>query len=167
MNKSFVLLGQFVGVMFPCSFDEPLLFVRGLAVKPGPLVRLSLIQQPPPDNFLRIQPSGRVVVLADALQHIFGQAALLAFCWCRVVKLVNLLRLSAGTSRNLNVAAAGVVLVKKIILLISTILKAARYRACAPRPSARLRWLRNFFLCRAATVDGADGVVLVNEISGC
>src|SRR5437867_1817682 len=37
------------------------------------------------------------------------------------------------------VAAAGVVLVKKIILLIST------------TPSARLRWLRNFFFCRAAT----------------
>ena len=36
-------------------------------------------------------------------------------------------------------AAAGVVLVKKVILLISTILKAARYRACAPRPSARTK----------------------------
>src|SRR6266581_6355070 len=49
------------------------------------------------------------------------------------------------------VAAAGVVLVKKIIILISTTLKAARYRACAPRPSARAKVASQLFLCRAAT----------------
>src|SRR5207302_9789277 len=49
------------------------------------------------------------------------------------------------------VAAAGVVLVKKIIILISTTLKAAPYRACAPRPSARAKVASQLFLCRAAT----------------
>src|SRR5438132_2719133 len=49
------------------------------------------------------------------------------------------------------VAAAGVVLVKKIIILISTTLKAARYRACAPRPSARAKVASQLIVCRAAT----------------
>src|SRR5437016_9603401 len=49
------------------------------------------------------------------------------------------------------VAAAGVVLVKKIIILICTTLKAAPYRAWAPRPSARAKVASQLFLCRAAS----------------
>src|SRR5438132_4844945 len=50
------------------------------------------------------------------------------------------------------VAAAGVVLVNKNHSLDQHhFLKAARYRACAPRPSARAKVASQLFLCRAAT----------------